>query len=126
MIGQSNDGKEDRIDSFSRRGPKQFRADAARRELRHLREQRDIFRKIGHSLRTVLERAEAEPRLKLIAKKWQKSSPKLSACWKPNVPEALTVFAFPEGHRRRLRTTNGLERLNQELKRRTASPDFSQ
>ena len=36
-----------------------------------------------------------------------------------NVPEALTVFHLPEKHRRRLRTTNALERLNQELKRRT-------
>ena len=66
-----------------------------------------------------LERSEAEARLKLIAQKWQKSSPKLSAWLEANAPEALTVFAFPEGHRRRLRTTNGLERLNQELRRRT-------
>jgi transposase-like protein len=28
-------------------------------------------------------------------------------------------LAFPEGHRRRIRTTNGLERFNQEIKRRT-------
>jgi hypothetical protein len=28
-----------------------------------------------------------------------------------NVPEALTVFHLPEKHRRRLRTTNALERL---------------
>jgi putative transposase len=28
-------------------------------------------------------------------------------------------LAFPESHRRRIRTTNGLERLNQEIKRRT-------
>ncbi len=27
--------------------------------------------------------------------------------------------AFPESHRRRIRTTNGQERLNQEIKRRT-------
>jgi putative transposase len=66
-----------------------------------------------------LERSEAEARLKLIAQKWQKAAPKLSAWLEANVPEALTVFAFPESHRRRLRTTNGLERLNEELKRRT-------
>jgi putative transposase len=28
-------------------------------------------------------------------------------------------LAFPESHRRRIRTTNSLERLNQEIKRRT-------
>ena len=31
----------------------------------------------------------------------------------------FTCLAFPESHRRRIRTTNGLERLNQEIKRRT-------
>jgi transposase-like protein len=29
------------------------------------------------------------------------------------------VFDFPADHRRRLRTNNGLERLNREIKRRT-------
>ena len=35
------------------------------------------------------------------------------------VEECLTCLALPESHRRRIRTTNGLERLNQEIKRRT-------
>ncbi len=35
------------------------------------------------------------------------------------IPEGLTVFAFPANHRRRLRTINGCERLNQEIARRT-------
>jgi len=35
-------------------------------------------------------------------------------------PEKITVFDLPEHHRRRLRTTNVLERLNREIKRRTA------
>jgi hypothetical protein len=35
------------------------------------------------------------------------------------VPEGLTVFVVPEADRRRLRTTNGLERVNREIKRRT-------
>lgn len=33
--------------------------------------------------------------------------------------ETLSCFHFPAEHRRRIRTTNGLERVNQELKRRT-------
>jgi putative transposase len=36
-----------------------------------------------------------------------------------NVPEALTIFAFPPAQRRRLRTSNLLERLSKEIKRRT-------
>ena len=34
------------------------------------------------------------------------------------VPESLIVFDFPPPHRIRLRTTNGLERVNRELRRR--------
>ncbi len=33
--------------------------------------------------------------------------------------EKLSCFHFPPGHRRRLRTTSGNERVNQELKRRS-------
>ena len=36
-----------------------------------------------------------------------------------NLVEGLMVFAFPAAHWRLLRTTNGLERLNQEIRRRT-------
>ncbi len=36
------------------------------------------------------------------------------------MPEGLTVFALPDHHRRRLRTSNPIERaIQQELKRRT-------
>lgn len=71
------------------------------------------------SIFNALDRPEAEARLKTIAQKWEQTAPKLSAWLEANVPEALTVFTLPEAHRRRLRTTNSLERLNQELKRRT-------
>ena len=36
-----------------------------------------------------------------------------------DLPEALTVVRVPPAHRRRFRTTSGLERLNKEIKRRT-------
>ena len=39
--------------------------------------------------------------------------------WSLLLPEGLTVLAFPEAHRRLLRTTNGVERVNREIKRRT-------
>jgi transposase-like protein len=38
---------------------------------------------------------------------------------RPALENGLACFAFPEAHRRRIRSTNGLERFNQELKRRT-------
>jgi len=77
---------------------------------------------VARDLRSIfnaLDRPEAEARLKTVAQKWEKTAPQLSAWLEANVPEALTVFSLPEAHRRRLRTTNALERLNQELKRRT-------
>ena len=36
-----------------------------------------------------------------------------------HIEECLSCLSFPEPHRRRIRTTNSLERFNQELKRRT-------
>lgn len=36
-----------------------------------------------------------------------------------NLPEGFTVYILPEAHRRRLCTSNAIERVNQELKRRT-------
>ncbi|MFM7035767.1 MAG: IS256 family transposase [Planctomycetia bacterium] len=51
--------------------------------------------------------------------RYHKAAPQLAAWLEENVPEALTVLRVPAAHRRRLRTTNGLERLNKEIKRRT-------
>jgi transposase-like protein len=64
-------------------------------------------------------RVEADRLLGQMVAKHVKSAPKLAAWLEANVPEGLTVFAFPAEHRRRLRTNNALERLNRELKRRT-------
>jgi transposase-like protein len=36
-----------------------------------------------------------------------------------NIPEGLTDFSFPVDHRRLIRTTNSLERVNREIRRRT-------
>ena len=65
------------------------------------------------------ETAEAERRLRDAVARYQKTAPQLAAWLEENVPEALTVLRIPAAHRRRLRTTNGLERLNKEIKRRT-------
>ena len=61
----------------------------------------------------------AREQLKRVVRKHEKSAPKLAAWLEENVPESLTVLRLPAAHRQRLRTTNMLERLNRELKRRT-------
>ena len=55
-----------------------------------------------------------------VAKKWrEKGHEKVAEHLEEHVEECLTCLTFPESHRRRIRTTNGQERLNQEIKRRT-------
>jgi len=65
------------------------------------------------------DRSEADRRLEMTIRKYEKSAPKLAAWLSANIPDGLTVFALPAAHRRRLRTSNLLERLNKEIKRRT-------
>ena len=64
-------------------------------------------------------REEANRLLELMVRKYADVDAKLPTWLENNVPEGLTVFDFPVGHRRRLRTNNCLERLNREIKRRT-------
>lgn len=79
-------------------------------------------REVAEAIRGIfnaLNREEADRQLDLLIKAYQDTTPKLAAWAADAIPEALTVFAFPEAHRRRLRTSNVAERLNKELKRRT-------
>ena len=62
---------------------------------------------------------EAQRQLNLVITKYTDSAPKLAQWMEKNVPEGLTVFSLPSAHRRKLRTSNMLERLNKEIKRRT-------
>jgi putative transposase len=65
------------------------------------------------------DRSEADRQLDLAVKKYRAKAPKLAEWLEQNVPEGLTIFSLPPGHRRRLRTSNMLERLNEEINRRT-------
>jgi transposase-like protein len=65
-------------------------------------------------------RTAAEAYLAQVVQKYAKTASQLADWIEKNVPEGLTVFAFPTSHQRKLRTTNGLERLNREIHRRTA------
>lgn len=78
--------------------------------------------RVASDLRAIFnapDRVEADRLLQFAVKKYEKTAPKLSVWMSENVPEGLAIFAFPEAHRRRLRTSNMLERINREIKRRT-------
>ncbi len=65
------------------------------------------------------DRKTAEELLQAAIQKYAASAPKLSAWLEENLAEGLTVFDFPLEHRRSIRTTNSLERVNKEIRRRT-------
>lgn len=65
------------------------------------------------------ERAEAQRLLNETVAQWRLEAPKLADWAEANLPDGFAVFDDPPAHRVRLRTTNGLERINRELKRRT-------
>lgn len=82
----------------------------------------DMKPQVAADIRAIFQaqdKTEADALLKRASQKYQKTAPRLSVWLEENVPEGLAVFAFPESHRRLLRTTNGVERVNREVRRRT-------
>ena len=83
----------------------------------------EVRKNIGAELRAVWDApdlARAETALAELVESYREKAPKLAGWLEKNVPESLTVFSLPERHRRRLRTSNPIERaIQQEIKRRT-------
>jgi putative transposase len=63
--------------------------------------------------------AEAQKDLSAWLARWQKTYPKLCDWVEENIGETLTFYRLPRGHHKHLKSTNMLERLNEEIKRRT-------
>jgi transposase-like protein len=91
---------------------------------------RNLLGMVGHArrkelaegLRGVFAATSREVALGLaceLAARWRQSHPKVAEHLAEHLEECLSCLAFPESHRRRIRTTNSLERLNQEIRRRT-------
>src|SRR5512132_3792387 len=74
-------------------------------ELRWLYDRRDL--------------AEARADLAAWIGKWQAKYPRLVAWVEENIEETLTFYRLPRQHHKHLKSTNMLERLNEEIKRRT-------
>lgn len=54
-----------------------------------------------------------------VIERWAATHPAVAEWLEAALEDGQACFSFPESHRRRFRSTNGLERFNQELKRRT-------
>jgi len=62
--------------------------------------------------------AEARRQLAEFTERFAKTAAKAVACMEEGFEDAMAVMALPEKYRRRLRTTNMQERLNEEIRRR--------
>lgn len=65
------------------------------------------------------DRDEAQRLLDRFVDRHQTTAPKLANWAEDALPQGFTAFSLPPSHRRRLRTTNLVERLNEEIRRRT-------
>lgn len=82
----------------------------------------DKRERLGMGLREVFNAPaveRAKDRAAELASEWRASHPKIAETLDERIEECLVVYSFPPEHRVRLRSTNGLERFNEELKRRT-------
>ena len=77
---------------------------------------------VAQDIRTIFnapDHATAQAYLAKMVHKYQKTVSRLAEWMATNIPEGLTVFAFASSQRRRIRTTNSVERLHREIRRRT-------
>ena len=73
-------------------------------------------------LRWLYDRHTAEEARRDLAQwlaRWQDKHPKLCAWVEANIDETFAFYRLPREHHKHLKSTNMLERLNQEIKRRT-------
>ncbi len=82
----------------------------------------DMRKGVANDIRNIFnapDKAEAQRLLDLSIEKYKKSASRLSEWMEANIPDGFTVFILPENQRKKLRSTNMVERLNREIKRRT-------
>ena len=82
---------------------------------------KEMQTEVAEDIRTIFnapDRTTAETYLARVVEKYQKTASRLADWMAENIPEGLAVFSFPVAHRRLIRTTNGVERLHREVRRR--------
>ena len=82
----------------------------------------DMRARVADDIRSIFnsqDLASAHARLNTLVDFYSTSAPKLSAWMEENIPQGFAVFSLPTAHQCRMRTSNAIERVNQELKRRT-------
>ena len=83
---------------------------------------KEMKAKVAEQIRRIFDAPDREDAQRLLDKFiecHEKKAPDLARWAQTAIPEGLEVFAFPASQRKRLRTSNLLERVNREIKRRT-------
>jgi transposase-like protein len=82
---------------------------------------KDMQTEVAEDIRTIFQspdRVTAETYLAKAVQKYEKTASRLAHWMAGNLTEGLTVFSFPVAHRKLIRTTNAVERLHREVRRR--------
>jgi putative transposase len=82
----------------------------------------EMRKQVANDIRNIFNATDAHHAQEELARfvdRYQEMAPKLAAWAEANIAESLAIFGIPSEHRKRMRTTNMLERQNRELKRRT-------
>jgi transposase-like protein len=107
-------------DEFSRAKVQRCQVHVARNVLAKV--PRNIKKEVADDLRSIFyasSRKKADEFAVAFAAKWEKDIPSAVRCLSNSLDACLTFFSFPEEEWISLRTTNVIERLNKEFKRRT-------
>lgn len=84
--------------------------------------QRSMREEIGQTMRDIFNCTslpEAEAKKKKLVDQYSSRASDFAAWLDANVAEGFTAYQFPRAHQKKIRTSNPLERINREIKRRT-------
>jgi len=88
----------------------------------HYAPKKSMKNEIIEAMRAIFNSRNLESALKVkdeVIKEFSKKAPEFVKWLDKNIDQALTCFNFPKEHRKKIRTSNGMERVNREIKRRT-------
>lgn len=88
---------------------------------------RKLKKEVADDIRSIFyskSRIKADMFLKHFKDKWEKDIPSATKCLEASIDSTLRYLDFPEDEWVSLRTTNPIERLNKEFKRRTKSMEI--
>ena len=77
---------------------------------------------LGEAVRRIFQSSDyetAQEQKRKCIEKYKESAPEFVKWVEDSIEEGLTCFSCPQEHRKKIRTVNGLERLNKEIRRRT-------